>query len=234
MATRRARPVALVRAEHHEPPVKLDSKQRDVLGEALRRGEDLREEVEAKVLSYGRWLLANVFAGDTAAAVEPRSKNPVWLELVRRAGGPTLRVNRKTLYVALAIAAHDQRIVDQSWRGLDAGRKELLLPLGDDARLREAAQHVSKFNLTQPMTRAYVTEQLAEAGKSRQVRISAPRLVSRVRTLREGLGRPAVIRRVAELREGLGSKERAAVVEEIERLREVLGELSRAMRGKKA
>jgi hypothetical protein len=51
------------------------------------------------------------------------------------------------LTVMLRIAAYDKRITDQTWRGLDAGRKEILLPLGDDRKLREAASHVSKFNL---------------------------------------------------------------------------------------
>lgn len=233
MATRRSRPTALVRAEHHEPPVRLTGGQRDVLAEALRRGEDLREEVEAKVLAFGRWLLAEVFDGDAAAAIDEKTKNAVWLELVRRAGGPTLQLNRRLLYVALNIAARDKRIGDQSWRGLDAGRKELLLPLGDDQRLREAAQHVAKFNLTQPMTRAYVTELLESQGRARQVRLSAPRLIGRVKLLRTGLERPAVLRKVAELREGLEPAERAQVVEELERLRGVLAELAKAIRGRR-
>jgi hypothetical protein len=48
------------------------------------------------------------------------------------------------LYVALQLAAYDKRITDQTWRGLDTGRKELLLPLAEDRRLRDAAQHVSR------------------------------------------------------------------------------------------
>ena len=49
----------------------------------------------------------------------------MWQELVRRAGGPTLRISKHMLYVAVRLAAYDKRITDQTWRGLDPGRKEL-------------------------------------------------------------------------------------------------------------
>lgn len=48
----RPRPSALVRAEHHGAPVHLDDKQRRLLDEALRRGQDLSEEIETKVAAY--------------------------------------------------------------------------------------------------------------------------------------------------------------------------------------
>jgi hypothetical protein len=120
----RARPTALTRAEHGASALRLKPAERHVLNEALRRGEDLRQEVETAVASYGRWLLEAVFDDDTTAALDGKSKNPVWLELVRRAGGPTLRVSRHLLYVAITIAANDKRITDQAWRGLDGARKE--------------------------------------------------------------------------------------------------------------
>jgi hypothetical protein len=220
---------ALVRAEHGGAPVELDKAQRRVLEEALRRGEDLREEIESKVASYGRWLLGSVFDDDASAALDLKSKNPVWTELVRRAGGPSLRVSRKTLYVAVSLAALDKRIGDQSWRGLDSGRKELLLPLGTPERLREAAKHVSRFNLTQPDTRAYVTALLKEQGKERQVRLTAPRLVSRMRTLRATLEKGATMKRLATLAEKLPREERKAIAEEIGKLRDVLAQMSRTL-----
>lgn len=231
MPPRKSRPSALVRAEHGGEPLALDKSQRTLLEEALRRGEDLREEVEAKVTSYGRWLLSAVFADDIAAALDAKSKNPVWLELVRRAGGPTLRVSRKTLYVAVSVAALDKRITDQSWRGLDGGRKELLLPLGDPKKLREAAKHVSKFNLTQPDTRAYVTELLKGDGKERQVRITAPRLVARVRTLRASLEKGATLKKIAALAGELETQDREKAAAEVDRLRDVLQQISRHLRG---
>ena len=93
-------------------------------------GADLADELQSKVAAFGRWLLDAVFANDAAEALDLKTKNPVWLELVRRAGGPTLRVSSKMLYVALRLAAYDKRITDQTWRGLDAGRKELLMRRG--------------------------------------------------------------------------------------------------------
>jgi hypothetical protein len=86
------RPAALVRAEHGGATVHLTGAEKKVLDEALRRGEDLREELETKTLEYGR---------------------------CRRAGGPTLGVTRHLLYVALRIAANDRRITAAAWRGLD-------------------------------------------------------------------------------------------------------------------
>ena len=81
------------------------------------------------------------------------------------------------LYISVRLAAHDKRIRDQTWRGLDAGRKELLLPLREDRRLREAAQHVSKFNLTQTKITEYVNELLAEDGQAPSVRLTVPVLM---------------------------------------------------------
>jgi hypothetical protein len=233
MPSPRSRATALVRAEHDRPAVKLDPPQRKLLAEALRRGEDLREEVESRIGAFGRWLLESVFANDTSAALDLRADNPVWLELVRRAGGPTLAVSRRLLYVALHLAARDKRIADQTWRGLDAGRKELLLPLADDERMREAARHVAKFNLTHQDTRAYVAELTRGAGRPRAVRLTAPRLSAQVKKLRAGLARPAVLARVAELRGALDEKARAELVEEIERLRATLGDVTKALGGRR-
>jgi len=229
----RPRPTALARAEHGGPPVRLNAKEKTLLNEALRRGEDLGEQVESAVVSYGRWLLGAVFDDDAAAALDARSKNPVWIELVRRAGGPTLRVSRHVLYVALSVAAHDKRITDQAWRALDAGRKELLLPLTTDDRLRAAAQHVSKFNLTQASTKQYVTELLGAEGRARQIRITAPQLVARVRKLRAGLEKSAVLRRIGDLGRDLTPAEREKVAGEVERLKEVLSDVAKAVRGKR-
>ena len=216
------RSAALVRAEHGGAPVALTKQERGVLDEALRLGEDLADDIGSKTVSYGRWLLESVFDNDASAALDDKSHNPVWLELVRRAGGPTLQLSRRMLYVALQLAAHDKQITDQAWQRLDAVRKEILLPIRDSKQLREAAQHVSKFNLTQPKTREYVSEVMAEAGRPKQVRMTGKGLAGRVRKMREALGGAGVMRRVREFHGELGEEERAAVVEEIEKLRVVL------------
>jgi hypothetical protein len=232
MATSKKRASALVRAEHGGAPVRLNAAERGVFDEALRLGADLADEMEAKVSSYGRWLLGNVFGNDAADALDTKTKNPVWLELIRRAGGPTLRVSRRMLYVALQVAARDKRITDQSWRGLDAGRKELLLPLETDKKLREAAQHVSKFNLTQAKTREYVAELIAEEGGSREVRLTAPVLVRRMKKLRESIAGHSVLRKVRSLRATATDAERGQIAQEIDELREALNAISKELRSR--
>ena len=230
--TSRPRPSALVRAEHGGAPVHLSVAEREVFGEALRMGADLADEVEAKVSAFGRWLLHAVFANDAAAALDDKTKNPVWQELVRRAGGPTLRVSKHMLYVAVRLAAYDKRITDQTWRGLDTGRKELLLPLREDRRLRDAAQHVTKFNLTQTKTTAYVSELLAEGGEAPQVRLTAPVLMRRMAKIREALGGAAVLKKVRALHGEMDPKERQALAGEIDKVREVLSAIAREVRGR--
>jgi hypothetical protein len=192
----------------------------------------MREEVESKVTAYGRWLLDAVFQGDSAAALENRARNPVWRELLRRAGGPTLRISSRILYVSLHLAARDKRITDQTWRGLDTGRKELLLPLGDDARLREGAKHVTRYNLSQGKVREYVAGVLAAGGRERRIRITVPRLVDRVRRLHASIGGADVARKVGDARGKLTPQERVQAAEALDELRSVLGELARTLRNK--
>src|SRR5207249_5752286 len=90
----------------------------------------------------------------------------------------------RMLYVALHLAARDKRITDQAWRGLDAGRKELLLPLRNDGAIREAAQHVAQFNLTQRNTREYVRSLVTPAGNAPVIRLTGPRFIARLERVR--------------------------------------------------
>ena len=226
------RPAALVRAEDGAAPVKLTKPERALVDEGCRRAADMVDEVEASIMAFGRWLLEAVFGNDAAQALDDRTKNPVWLELVRRAGGPTLSANRRMLYVALHLAARDKRIADQAWRNLDAGRKELLLPLKADKAIREAAQHVAKFNLTYGKTHAYVTQLLSEQASGRQTRITSQGLASRVRGVRTSLEGAAVLKRVKELRAESDPAILATMTKEVDHLRNVLTEISRALRGR--
>ena len=230
--SKQARPSALARAEHGGPPIKLDPKQKALLGDALREGSDLADELETKVVEYGRYLLAKVFADDTTAALDRKTKNPVWLELVRRAGGPTLRLSRRMLYVALGMAAWDKRIHDAGFRSLDAGRKELLLPLGDERKLKLAANHVAKLDLTQTDTRQYVTQLMAEEGKSRQVRFSGKQLAGKARKLRQSWEGAGTLKRVKALGATMKEEERTETIGEMEKLKDVVGEILKALKGR--
>jgi len=227
-----SRASALDRAAHGRPPLALTGAQRAVLSDAIREGTDVADTLEDRVRAYGRYLLAKVFGDDTREALDLRTKNPVWTELVRHAGGPTLKLSRKVLDVALRMAAYDRRITDETFRALDSGRKERLLPLGEPARMRQAAAHVTKFHLTQTDTEQYVTSLLAEDGKTRQVRFTAPQLVSKVKTLRSNLEKASTLRRVRELKGQISPKEREDMAAEMERLGEAVRGVAKMLRGK--
>lgn len=198
--------------------IPLDGAQRKMLAEALRRAEETRNVMEDALVAFGRWLLVQVFDDDASAALAGRHQNPVWRSLLSRAGGPTLRLSERMLYVALHIAAHDKRINDEAWRNLEPGRKELLLPLGDESTMRRAAQHVTAMKLTQRATRAYVTSVLAEGGEDRATRLTPRRVVAQVRGFREKVTRGQWQRRaVSALRDG-DDEARAAARKELEAL----------------
>lgn len=222
-------PSALARAEHHPAATHLTKAQRDILDDALRQGEDLREEMETAVLGYGRFLLEKVFGNDTTAALDDKTRNPVWQELVDRAGGPTLGLSRHMLYIALKIAAHDRRITERVWRGLDVARKELLLPLKTTPLWLEAAKRVSDMDMSQAKTKEYVTTLLEQQGKRRQVRLTAAGLRSRLRAAQRAFD-DAALRRVKSLRGSIEPEERQKLLAEIDELRAALAELARGLR----
>jgi hypothetical protein len=228
----KGRSSALARAEHGGAPLALTANEKVLLADAIREGATLADKLQTQVVEYGRWLLAKVFGDDTKAALDRKSKNPVWLELLRRAGGPTLRLNRRLVYVALRMAAWDKRIQDSTFRSLDAPRKELLLPLDDETKLKKAANHVAKLGLTQTDTRQYVTELMAEDGKPRQVRFTGAQLGRKMKLMREDLEGAATLRRVKALRAEMDVKDRDGLVAEMESLRDVVSELVRALKGK--
>lgn len=229
--TRPARPAALVRAQHREPPVKLTTRERALLDEGLERGRSFARRAEDELVSFGAWLMDSVFCGDARDALDDKSKNPVWMALLDRAGGPTLPVTRNLLYTALKLAAYDKRIAAQPWQGLDVARKALLFPLVEDGRIRSAAKHVSDFNLTQAATKQYVTSLLGENGKARRIRLTPSGLVSRVKKLRQSLDGAAIERRVAALRAEMEPRDRQEIAAEIARLRDILDRLSKAILG---
>ncbi len=224
------RTAALARAQRGSRPVHLSADEARLVDRALVEGQRLKNAVSTALEDFGSWLLVEIFAGDATAALDPRNRNKVWTELTRRAGGPTLPIDRYTLSVALRLAAYDRRIADSAWRGLDVFRRELLLPLGDAAVMREAAQHVAALKLPHGKTRTYVTELLAERGKRRQVRLSKVSIVSRVRAFRERFDSAQVLSRVADLGKSLDDDDRALVLGELADLRGLVHRLTAAFR----
>ena len=233
-AKRRGAPPATdAHAAGTDEPV-LDATEKVLLAEALRRGEETRDAIEDSLLSFGRWALLHIFGDDAVQALERSRANPVWRELVRRAGGPTLRLNSRMLSVALHIAAYDRRIPDEAWRTLDIGRKELLLPLGDEGRMREAAQRTAAFKLTHRATRDMVGAMLEEDGKARSVRLTGPRLRVRVRKLREAIDGKAFVKKVGRLAKEMDSTSRRQVLRELEALRDAAETLLSKLERKRA
>jgi hypothetical protein len=204
---------------------KMNTAQRKLLKEAIRRGVDFANGLEAKLVSYGRWLVESVFAGDVSAALDQKTSNPVWLELIARAEGPSFPVSKKLLYTALRIAAQDARINDPVWLELDAGRKELLLPLQDEKLLRRAARHVTRFKLTYAKTIEYVNE--LRATDKRAPRVSAPVLIARMQRFRVSFGSTVMLRRVR--RAHFDPAERQALASAIEEVRGGLKRLAREL-----
>jgi hypothetical protein len=194
----------------------LSKSEKLLVGEALRRGEQARDVMENALVDFGRWVLVNVFADDAAAALGERRDNRVWQDLMSRAGGPTLRVSERLMTVALVIAAHDKRIQDESWRLLEVGRKELLLPLGEESSLREGAQQVLTMKMSQRATREYVREALAAKGKQRQARLTMNRVRSHVQQFSKKVGTAAYERRMEKVLKETTPEERAALKAEVE------------------
>lgn len=214
-----ARTVASPDAEH------LDHEETHLLKQALLRGTEACDIMTGALVGYGRWLLVNVFDDDAAAALQGRRENKVWSALLARAGGPTLRLSQHMLYVALHLAAHDKRIQDESWRLLDAGRKELLLPLREETAMRKAAQHVVEMKLSQRATRSYVGGLLRAEGRERELRMTPARAAAQVLRWTQAVGDAQRRRKVAAQLGKLDAAERGRVKKELAALRKALGEL---------
>ncbi len=218
MATSASKTTGLVTSHDDRSELPLSAAEHKLLAQALQRADEARETIESAVVTFGRWALVNVFADDARAALEARHENPVWQALRARAGGPTLRLSERLLTVALLIAARDKRITDEAWRSLDAGRKELLLPLGDERAMRKAAQHVTRMKMTQRATRAYVGALRAEAGQTPAQRLTPARLVGRARKVRAALTEAGLQRRSVAMVAKMGDAQRAALKEEVDAL----------------
>jgi hypothetical protein len=203
--------------EHASHAASLDAAGKLLLAEALRRGESARDEMEDALVDYGRWLLVNVFRDDAGAALDERVGNPVWSARLDRAGGPTLRLSPRMLSVAVRIVAFDKLIQEQGWHSLDAGRKELLLPLRDLKAIRAAAKHVGAMKLSIRATHIYVSGLLEEQGRARQVRISPSGYAARVRAAHARLAAPGVLKKLS--RAPMTAEQRAALSAELEDLK---------------
>ncbi len=209
----------------------LTREEKLLLAEALRRAEVARDAVEDALVGLGRWLLVHVFQDDSSAALEGRRDNPVWRELLERAGGPTLRLPLPALHRCVRIAAFDKRIQDEAWRNLESGRKELLLPLQTEDALREGAQQVTALKLSYRATKAYVRAHLPPKPKAKAKK-GAPRAVARrIGRLKERLGEAPFRKSLLATYAKSTPEDRAAIKEEMNGLRDLVAELLAELRG---
>lgn len=204
----------------------LTTEEERIVTRTLAKAATLNERVELALRELGGLLFADVFGGDSAAAIEHRADNPVWVELLRRAGGRTLRFSDKTLTNAVLIAAYDRRLADDRWTALDPARKSLLLPLRDEKAMRAAADHVLRSNLSYRATQAYIATLRAELGEPVERRESPARLRSAVRTATERLTGKDRARRIVEVARAMDDGDRAAFSKELKSLARSLAALA--------
>ena len=208
---------------------KLSKEELPVFNEALRRGEEARNKMESALVEYGSWLLVHVFGGDTTAALEHRKDNNIWMSLVARAGGKTLRVSQKFLTVAVRIAAYDKRLQSDSWKLLEPGRKELLLPLRDEALLREAAEHVVDSTLGMNATRDYVNALREKNGADPVVRVTVPKIKKMFSGFRSQVTDKGFLQRIGKLAPTMDADEKKALKDEARALEAALAALRKKL-----
>lgn len=212
----------------------LTQDEQDKLARLLDEAKDTTAILSAQLLSFGRLVLREIFRGNVEAALDPaRARNPLWLEFRRRSGGPTLRLTEKFISVSLRIAAWDKTITDENWRFLDPPRKEILLPLHDANRLREAAQHVTEFKLDNDATQQYVAALREAAGESVKTRLTPDRARSTTRQFVQRMRSGRAVQRLAEASAKMTPEERAVLEAEIDELEKYVKDVKAAIKRRK-
>lgn len=208
----------------------LSKEERFKLAEAVRLGEEARRDAEGALVGYGQWLLVNVFGDDTTEALSHKRVNPVWQELVGLAGGSKLRLSRTSLHLALAIAAYDKRLNDEAFRALDVSRKRLVLTLGDDKRIRDAAQHISATKMTAASAQVYVRSLLGEGGERPTLRMTPASAGARVTRAASLFSDRALLGKWKSQLGELSGASRAEASAQLRAIAKAVGELLEALR----
>ena len=132
----------------------------------------------------------------------------------------------------MAIAAHDKRINDDTWRLLEPGRKELLLPLGDEKLMRKAATHVMKLKLSLRLTRQYVKTLRENTPQEKQTRLAPAQLRGQVTRFLGRVEDEGFEKRLHATVKGMTDEERKELAAQAAALRAFAERLSRVARGK--
>jgi hypothetical protein len=207
-----AAPPTSVVSRHADGSYVLTRPEQEILDEVLEDGNATHERITAELTRFGKAAFRKVFRRETGWLVdEAKRPNPVWRELRRRAGGPTLALIEPSLSFAVRIAAWDQTINDQAFKDLDPERKKLLLPLKDGDRMREAAQHIAKHQLSYRMTEELVRNLRRKADEAPAVRLTPARLDKRLDGVAELGGTAQGRKAITRLAKSLTPDRRAAL-----------------------
>jgi hypothetical protein len=196
--------------------------------EALRRGVEVVNGAESLLGSYGHWLFANVFEGNTAAVLDGEIEHPIWAKLTEAADGATLPISRRTLSVVLRVAALDKRLADASWSALGFTLKSELLPLNDPKLLRTAARHVLAGGLSTRATRTYVATLLHPEGAI--VRLTPVKARSAVKRLSTQFAKPKYLSKLESALNKLDDAELSTARAKLLEVAKQLQELAKSLR----
>jgi hypothetical protein len=149
---------------------------------------------ESAVASYGQWLFANLFAGETQPVLDADPDHPVWRGLIEAKGSHNTGIARGTLVATLRIAALDKRLADGAWSSLSYSHKVALLPLGEPKALRAAARHVLAASLSVRDAREYVGNLRNPEGA--QLRLTPGAARGAIRRLATSFARPRYVQKL--------------------------------------
>lgn len=210
-----------------EVDASLSSEDERLLAEAVRRGREVVSSTESAVASYGQWLFAKLFAGETQPVLDADPDHPVWRGLIDAKGSNNTGIARGTLLSTLRIAALDKRLADGAWSSLSYSHKVALLPLGDPKVLRAAARHVLAASLSVRDARVYVGTLRNPQGT--QLRLTPGAARGAIRRLATSFARPRYVQKLETQLGRLEGDEREAtraeldaLIEHFERLRKKL------------
>ncbi|MFO0560248.1 MAG: hypothetical protein U0269_19685 [Polyangiales bacterium] len=194
----------------------LSSEDERLLAEAVRRGREVVSATESAVASYGQWLFANLFAGETQPVLDVDPDHPVWRGLIEAKGSHNTGIARGTLVATLRIAALDKRLADGAWSSLSYSHKVALLPLGEPKALRAAARHVLAASLSVRDAREYVGNLRSPEGA--QLRLTPGAARGAIRRLATSFARPRYVQKLETQLGRLEGEEREATRAELDAL----------------
>lgn len=213
------------------PSHALSASDDDALKEILDEGQALVDTMEAALRRFAQLVVRRAFAEDHASARDPDAHpTPLYSEIIRRAGGPTLKLNAKVISLWVRIAAWERTITSEEFRRLDFTRKQYLLPLADPKKMADAAEHIVALKLTEADTRAYVATIREGTAAAPVPRLTPRRAGSAIDAFVERLTRHGALSRLEASLSDLDERERKALAKKVEEASEVLGRLKAALK----